>query len=127
MSIRKEELKSPEFYQKLPIITSPPKSEKEEEFLREIKCYEFMNLEEPGVGNKFTYQGHTVILFHGGKYHFPRFLARHIETRTTPQYKYHPSGTGEMIPTQIGETPRFQMREVYEESKPIKASKQKAA
>lgn len=127
MSINKDEIRSPEFYQKLPIITNAPKTAKEEDYLREIKYYEFINLEEPGVGNAFTYQGHNIRLFHGGKYHFPRFLARHIESRAIPQYKYIPSGTGEMIPTKVGENPRFQMRELYEAPEVTKPSKKKAA
>ena len=108
--------------QKLPIIdpVNPSKkyTEKEEKWLREIKAYEFSNLEEPGLmhtfaygcaGNKMKFQ-----LFHGGKYHVPRFIARHIESRSTPMWNWRPDGLGGMRKELSGKKSRFQMREVYE-------------
>lgn len=109
--------------QSLPIWdpTNPSKklTEKEEKWLREVKTYEFMNLEEPGVINKFTYGNsknkHTFTLFHGGKYKLPRFIARHIESKSTPIWKWRPDGTGAMNKQLESRKPRFQMRELYEQ------------
>ena len=105
--------------QKLP-ITDPYKqkmTDKEEKHLREMCEYEFMNLEEPGLMQKFTYGNakykETFTLFHGQKYRLPRFVARHIDSRSTPMWTWQPDGTGRMQKMRVGEKSRFQMREVY--------------
>jgi len=103
--------------QKLPIIGKKPANEKEEKYLREICEFEFMNLEEPGLLHRFPYgnaqKHHTFTLFHGGKYKVPRFIARWIESRSTPIWDWRPDGTGGMEKKLMGQNPRFQMREVF--------------
>lgn len=101
----------------LPIVGEQPKSEKEEKFLREICEYEFRNVEEPGLAISFPY-GSTkkkakISLFHGGKCKMPRFIARHIESCTTPMWKWRPDGLGGMNKENIGTKPRFQMRQLF--------------
>lgn len=108
--------------QKLPIIDprNPSRkfSEKEEKHLREVLTYEFMNLEEPGLTQTFSYGNasnkHTFQFEHGKKYKIPRFIARHIEGKSTPMWGWKPNGEGQMVKTQRGEKSRFQMREIYE-------------
>lgn len=104
---------------KLPIIGKKPKNEKEEAHLREICLFEFLNLEEPGVICKFPYgnhkEKHNFILFHGGKYKVPRFIARHIESKAIPMWDWRPDGFGGITKQQIGSNPRFQMRQVFED------------
>lgn len=108
--------------QNLPIIDPKNPSrkfnEKEEKFLREMLTYEFMNLEEPGLMLKFPYGNsknkHTFTFFHGGKYLLPRFLARHVESKSTPIWGWKPDGSGRLIKEMKGVKSRFQMREVYE-------------
>ena len=105
--------KKPEDLQKLPIIGKQPKNDDEEEFLREICEFEFLNLEEPGVMHPFSYNGQSFKLFHGNKYKFPRFLARWLESRSRPIWDWRPDGTGSMKKKLIGRDPRFQMRQVF--------------
>ena len=119
---RHVELVDPKKMEKLPIINmeNPSKKidEKEEKYLRQTVTYEFMNLEEPGVPHTFPYGNsknrYTFTLLHGGRYKLPRFIARHIESRSTPIWKWMPDGTGSMIKSRMGVNQRFQMREVYE-------------
>jgi len=107
--------------QALPIIDpdDPNKkiSEKEEKFLREIVNYEFFNLEEPGMIQKFSYGNsknkYTFTFFHGGKYRIPRFIARHVESKSIPMWNWKPDGMGRMQKMMAGRKSRFQMREVY--------------
>lgn len=109
-------------FQKLPIIdpVNPSRkySEKEEKHLREVVKYEFMNLEEPGLSQKFPYGNakakHIFNFEHGGKYSVPRFVARHLESCSTPMWGYKPDGFGRMEKVLKGRKSRFQMREVYE-------------
>jgi hypothetical protein len=106
----------------LPIIDSknPSKkySEKEERYLRELVKYEFMNLEEPGLMLPFSYGNtknkHTFSFMHGGTYILPRFIARHVESRGTPIWRYKPNGYGQMEKKLDGTKSRFQLREVLE-------------
>jgi len=102
----------------LPIVGYKPKSEKEENYLREVCEFEFSNLEEPGLSNKFTYGGtknnYKFLFFHGAKYKLPRFIARHVENCVTPTWKWLPDGTGSMKKKQTGTKSRFQMRQVFE-------------
>lgn len=120
MSLDLIEKIDPKKMKKLPIINrnEPSKkyTEKEENYLREICNYEFMNLEEPGLRHKFSYgtvkNKQTFTLFHGGKYALPRFIARHIESCAKPNWKYRPDGMGSMQKVLEGWIPRFQMREV---------------
>lgn len=108
--------------QNLPIIDpqNPSKkySEKEEKWLREVKTYVFSNLEEPGLMNKFTYGNaknkHTFTLFHGAKYKLPRFIAKHVESKSTPMWSWRPTGTGTLGKELVGQKSRFQMRELFE-------------
>lgn len=107
---------------KLPIIdpTNPSKkfTEKEEKWLREFVTYEFMNLEDPRLMHSFSYgRAGNVMKFSfmpGGKYTVPRFIARHIDSRSTPMWEWRPNGQGGMEKKMIGRKSRFQMREVYE-------------
>lgn len=101
----------------LPIVGSPPQSVKEEKFLREVCEFEFNNIEEPGLSQQFTV-GNTknkfsFTLLHGGKYHLPRFIARHLENCTTPRWEWKPDGTGRLIKNLVGTTPRFQMKQTF--------------
>ena len=104
-------------YDKLPIIGIEVKSEKEEKFLREIVNYEFLNQEEEGVMLEFSYgsssNSEKFSFLHGGKYRVPRFIARWVESRTVPKWKWMPDGSGLMRKEKIGEKSRFQMREVF--------------
>ena len=101
----------------LPIIGDQPKSEKEEKFLREIGEFEFYNIEESGAPHGFTYgdtrTNYKFTMYHGTKYRVPRFIARHIETRITPQYKWRPDGKGSLEKTKVGNKPRFSMNQVF--------------
>ena len=107
--------------QKLPIIdpNDPTRkfTEKEEKHLRELVDYEFMNLEEPGLSQTFPYGNsgnkHTFTFQHGGRYTVPRFIARHLESKSTPMWGWKPDGSGRMEKTLKGRKSRFQMREVY--------------
>lgn len=109
-------------FRKLPIIdpNDPNRkiSEKEEKHLREMVSYEFMNLEEAGLSQKFSYGNannkHTFTFFHGGRYKVPRFIARHIESKCTPMWGWQPDGSGSLKKEKKGYKSRFQMREVYE-------------
>ncbi len=108
--------------QKLPIIDpkDPARkyTEKEEDRLRElIKC-EFMNLEDPGLMQRFTYGStgnkHNFTFLHGATYTVPRFIQRHLESKSTPMWGWKPDGTGKITKYLKGRNSRFQMREVYE-------------
>lgn len=89
----------------------------EEEWLNEEVTVEFMNLEEPGLMQKFAYgttkNAKTYILMHGGKYKLSRRLVNHINTREVPQWKWVPDGTGSLGKQLVSKKPRFQCREVY--------------
>lgn len=101
----------------LPIVGQQPSSEKEEKYLREIGEYEFYNLEEPGLSQKFSYgdtkNNHRFTFFHGGKYRIPRFIARHIESCTTPLWDWRPDGSGRMEKKKVGDKPRFRMSQIF--------------
>lgn len=103
---------------KLPIVGKQPESEREDEYLREIRPYEFYNSEEPGLHHKFPYGNtrnrHTFEFFHSQTYHVPRHVARHLENCTTPIWDWRPDGSGRMIKQKVGEKSRFQMREKFE-------------
>ena len=118
MSTLKNKKVSEERLASLPIIGAQPKNEKEEKFLREICEFEFFNLENEGLSLPFSYgdsgNNQKFELEHGGKYRVPRFVARHLETRSTPIYKWRPDGTGSMRKTQVGTKPRFRMSQVFE-------------
>jgi len=120
MSVFKQEAneaKDIEFIRSLPIVGNQPKSEKEEAFLREVCEFEFINLKEPGVFHKFSYgstkKNSGFTLMHGASYKLPRFIARHIESCSTPLYEWRPDGLGKLTKRQTGNDPRFQMRQVY--------------
>jgi hypothetical protein len=107
-------------YDKLPIVPidgTKPKSEKEEKFLKEVVEYEFINTEEPGLIQKFPYgdtKNKQVFTFlHGGKYRVPRHVARWVESRQTPQWKWIPDGRGSLQKQLQSFKPRFQMRAVF--------------
>jgi hypothetical protein len=109
----------PEFLKRLPICGAQPKSAKEEEYLREICTFEFRNIEEPGMMQKFPYGNtkvnNTFTFFDGGTYSVPRHVARHVESRGKPEYDWRPDGTGKMVPKLVRHTSRFQMRHVFGE------------
>lgn len=117
MATTKYNKRTVEDLQQLPIIGSKPRDEKEENFLREICEFEFMNIEESGVSVRFPYGNaqhqHVFTLFHGGKYKLPRFIARHLESCCTPIWEWRPDGSGRMNKSQVGTKPRFQMRQSY--------------
>jgi len=119
MSQLKHDKRTAEDFQKLPIIGKQPSSEKEEKFLREVCEFEFINIEEPNVSLRFPYGNakvqHNFTLFPGGKYKLPRFIARWIESRTTPIWEWRPDGRGSLEKKLIGNKPRFQMRQVFGE------------
>ncbi len=102
---------------KLPIPGDQPENEKEEKFLREVCEFEFNNLEEPGLSHSFTV-GNTKNYFsfqflHGGKYKVPRFIARHLENRSTPIWNWKPDGSGRMAKKLVGQKSRFQMKQTF--------------
>lgn len=101
----------------LPIRGEKPKSEKEEKFLREIKTYEFYNVENPGLMLSFPYGSSscqkTFKFLHGQTYQVPRHVARHLENCSTPMWSWRPNGTGQMVKQKVGEKSRFQMREKF--------------
>jgi len=115
--IIKNRHKSLEEIAKLPIVGQQPANEKEEKYLREIVEYEFYNLEEPGVPHTFSYGNtrnkHTFEFLHGGKYKIPRFIARHVESRSEPIWKYRPDGHGSIQKQEIGRKPRFRMSQTF--------------
>ena len=94
-----------------PIVEEKVKKRSEEE-----GYFEFYNLEEPGLVQKFAY-GTTknykkYVFFHGEKYKITREIAEHVESRETPIWGYRPDGTGRLEKHLKGYKPRFQMREV---------------
>jgi len=119
MSQVKNRKKDIESLQKLPIIGKQPVDEKEEKFLREVCQFEFYNLEEPGLSQRFPYGNskhhHNFTLFHGGKYTLPRFIAQWVESRNKPIWDWRPDGNGGMTKKLIGKDSRFQMRQVFGE------------
>lgn len=117
MSLIKHQTRTEEDLQQLPIIGKQPKNEKEEKWLREVCEFEFMNIEEPGVSVRFPYGNakhqHVFTLFHGGKYRIPRFIARHLESCSTPIWEWKPDGSGRMVKKRVGTKPRFQLRQSF--------------
>lgn len=117
MSMQKEANRSLEVLRALPIVGKQPQDAKEEEFLREVCEYEFVNIEEPGLMHKFPYGNskntHTFSLMHGAKYQLPRFVARHLESCSTPIWDWRPNGLGGLEKKYLGTKPRFQLRQVY--------------
>jgi hypothetical protein len=117
MSLSKHNNRSHEELGDLPIVGPAPKNEAEEKFLREVCEYEFQNLEEPGLSHSFPYgntkKHHTFKFFHGGKYKVPRFIARHLESCSTPMWNWRPDGTGKMEKQLVGSKARFQMRQTF--------------
>ena len=117
MSENSQDLSKLDQLQALPIVGTQPKSDKEEQYLREICEFEFMNLEEPGLSITFPYGNakhqKNFTFFHGGKYKLPRFIARHLESCAKPIWKWRPDGTGRMNKELIGNDPRFQMRQSF--------------
>ena len=92
--------------------------ERKKEWLEEEVLIEFVNLEEPGVPQKFVY-GTTrnpkkYLLIHGGKYKLPRKVVQHIESRQTPIWNYRPNGIGGTAKEQTGNKSRFQCRQIFE-------------
>lgn len=101
----------------------------EEAWLREVKNYEFHNVEQPGNSLTFTY-GDTknsmrFVLHHGAKVRLPRHVAMHCESIGRPIYEmdgYQGDKRGEMMVVQnnkrlIGRAPRFMLREQFEAPK----------
>lgn len=92
-------------------------SDKEKQWLDEVVDFEFYNLEEPGLMNKFpfgtTKNFKVYTLFHGAKYKLPRRVVQHIESRQTPMWKWQPDGQGGMRKQLMGSKPRFQCRQVF--------------
>lgn len=119
MSQVKDRMPSQAELDALPIVGPQPESEREETFLREIRPYEFYNLEEPGMMHKFPYGNtrsqKTFTLFHSNTYHLPRHVARHLESCTTPIWDWRPDGTGRMAKQKVGVKSRFQMKEKFGE------------
>jgi len=114
---KSQEKENIEFTRTLPIVGKQPKNEKEEQFLREICEFEFLNIKEPGVSHQFSYgntkKNRNFTFNHGMSYQIPRFIARHLESCSTPLYEWRPDGLGKLIKKQVGNDPRFQLRQVY--------------
>lgn len=102
---------------KLPIVGNQPKNAKEEQFLREVCEFEFYNLEEPGLSHRFSYgdatNNRSFTMYHGEKYRLPRFIARHLESRGTPNYEWRPNGKGGLVKHLAGTKPRFRMSQSF--------------
>lgn len=92
--------------------------QRKKEYLEEEIYIEFMNLEEPGMMLNFSFGPADKMkkykLFHGGKYHLPRKVVQHIESRQVPIYKYRPDGEGGMRKELTSYKPRFQCRQLFE-------------
>lgn len=93
-----------------------PQVEEKASWKKEEVYYEFYNLEEPGLMQKFVY-GTTkkfkkYTFFHGEKYKITREVAQHVESRQTPLWGYKPDGSGRLQKHLNGWKSRFQMREV---------------
>ena len=105
-------------YLTLPIMGEKPRNEKEIARLKEIKTFEFYNIESTGLSLKFSYGGtsnqETFDFLHGGKYKIPTHVARHVENCSTPIYEYVPDGSGKMKKKLMANKSRFQMREIFE-------------
>lgn len=114
--IAKSELSAND-WDRIPIVGEQPKDEKEKKFLKEICEFEFQNLEEAGLCITFPYGSSShrknITFFHGGRYHVPRHVARHLENCTTPIWHWTADGTGSLKKHMSGKKSRFQMREVY--------------
>lgn len=84
--------------------------------LKEIRTYEFYNIEEPGLSVKFVYGPTTnpkrYSFMHGQRVQTTVEVAEHVESRQTPIWKWRPDGKGSLIKELTGWKPRFQMREV---------------
>jgi len=119
MSQLKDRMPSQAELEALPIVGPQPRSEKEEEHLKQMATFEFHNLEEPGMKITFPYGDtryqKTFTFEHGGKYTLPRHVARHVETRGRPIWDYRPDGYGRMAKQKTGYNSRFQMRETFGE------------
>ena len=93
-------------------------AERKKEWMAEEIAIEFMNLEEPGMIQKFVYgptnKAKTYTLFHGGKYKLSREVVQHIESRQTPIWNYRPNGIGGMEKELTGHKSRFQCRQTFE-------------
>ena len=117
MTAFKEDKVDIEYLRSLPIVGKQPASTREEEFLKEVCEFEFMNIKEPGVMHTFSYgntkRSHNFKFMHGATYKVPRFIARHLESCCTPIYEWRPDGMGRMTKRYTGNDPRFQMRQVY--------------
>jgi len=77
---------------------------------------EFFNNESPGVSIHFcfgdTKNWNRYRIMHGAKVTLPEAVVRHLESCSTPLYKYRPDGTGSMGKRLVGNTPRFSCRRV---------------
>lgn len=94
-----------------------PKTEREKEWLKEEIEVEFYNIEEPGLMLTFNYgttkNNKRYKLMHGGKYRLPREVVNHIESRSTPMWKWRPDGLGGLSKSLVGSKPRFQCKQVF--------------
>jgi len=95
-----------------------PQSASKKAWLEELVTFEFLNIECPGVLQKFNYgstkNNKKYILFHGETYTLPREIKIHIETRQTPIWDWVPDGTGKMHKKYMGSTNRFLCRDVFQ-------------
>lgn len=102
------------------------RTEKEEKWLREVKSYEFLNVESPGIPVDFTY-GDTknsmkFHIEHGQVVRLPRHIAQHMESLGRPIYEMDDSklrakdgqqGVAYNMKKLIGRAPRFMLREKF--------------
>lgn len=106
-----------EFLKRLPILGKKPESPKEEAFLKEIHAFEFRNIKDPSLSQKFLYGNtkinYTFLFFDGGTYKVPRHVARHLEECSTPRKEWISDGEGGMYKKLVGTSPRFQMKQVF--------------
>lgn len=105
--------------QSLPIIPIDGEKidEKKDKWLRELVVVEFKNLEETRAHIEFCYGGTKkrakFCLWPGGVYRLPRFIQRHLETRSIPIWDWRPDGSGKMQKYLQTYQSRFQLREMY--------------
>lgn len=92
-------------------------TEKEEKYLREMRVYQFSNLEQAGSPLEFSYgSGKVQMQFKlepNTLHRLPRWLAQHVESRGRPVYDWVPTGESRKMTKRLVDFERrFMMREV---------------
>jgi len=108
----------PKLLADLPIVSEDGEtfSDKTQKKLKELRVYEFSNIQDPGLAADFMYgttkKNIKMKLFHGGLYELPIVIAKFLSNRKIPMYKYTPTGTGDVVKSLTGYSHRFMLREV---------------